>query len=249
MHNVGLRVKTSKPHKALAELKALKKALQAPPSQPPSMPAAAPPTQKPSLRFGLSPKSKLNAALGPDDKALFHQAVRGTTPLKTKNTGQQLPLRSPKAPIPAEQHLQRQRHASGADELLDIYGLSDEFAIDFYDRPMNDYLSSYCGTDVLRDLKKGRWTIANHIDLHGSNLEQARLRLNYFLKHSLIEQYRCVRIVHGVGYGSKDKGPVLPLAVRRWLSQLDFVLAFTDCNPAEGGNGAVKVLLRNMRSS
>lgn len=248
MLSVGLRVKTFKHHKTLAELKALKKALQTPP-QPPPMVAGAQSTQKPTLRFGLHSKSTLNAVLDPNDKALFHQAVRGTTPLKTKNTGQKLPILPKKNTVPSEQYLQRQRHANGEDELLDIYGLSDEFALEFYDRPINEYRSSYCGTDVLRDLKKGRWPIANHIDLHGSTLEQARLRLNYFLKHSLIEQYRCVRIVHGVGYGSKDKSPVLPLAVRRWLSQLDFVLAFTDCNPAEGGSGAVKVLLRVKRHS
>lgn len=248
MHSVGSRVKTSKSYKTLAELKALKKALQNPP-QPPPMAAEAQPVQKSTLRFGLQSKIKPNTGLDPDDKALFHQAIRGTKPLKTKNTGQRALVVPKKNTVPSERYLQRQRHASGEDELLDIYGLSDEFALDFYDRPINEYRSPACGTDVLRDLKKGRWPIVNHIDLHGSTLEQARLRLNYFLKHSLIEQYRCVRIVHGVGYGSKDKSPVLPLAVRRWLSQLDFVLAFTDCRPAEGGNGAVKVLLRIQRHS
>lgn len=234
-------MKTSKSRKTLVELKAIKKALQA--SAQPAPPAeSAVPAANASLRFSLEPKTRLGPSLNASDKALFLEAVRGATPLKKNHRRHPLKTKTP-APT-SEQRLQRQRHASGQDELLEVYGLSDDYSVFLDNQPLHEYLSPHCGTDVLRHLKKGRWPIANHIDLHGSTLDQARLRLNYFLKHSLVEQYKCVRIVHGKGYGSKDMGPVLPKAVRRWLSQLDFVLAFCDCSPHEGGSGAVKVVLR-----
>lgn len=237
-------MKTSKSNPALADLKAIKKALKALPLQPSNAAEVGQPPPTPSLRFGLEPRRSLKQGVTSMDKALFQEAVKGATPLKTKNSQHLATRKQLKLPT-TEQSRQRQRHATGQEELLEVYGLSDEFSLFLDEQPLKEYLSASCGSDVLRNLKKGRWVIVNHIDLHGSTLEQARLRLNYFLKHSLVEQYKCVRIVHGKGYGSKDQGPVLPLAVRRWLSQLDFVLAFCDCSPAEGGSGAVKVLLRS----
>lgn len=238
-------MKTSKLNPALADLKAIKKALKNPLPQTSVSEEVGQPAS--ALRFSLEPRRALKQEVTSMDKTLFQEAVKGATPLKTKNSQHLTTHKHPKRPT-TEQQLQRQRHATGQEELLEVYGLSDEFSLYLDEQPLKEYLSSSCGSDVLRNLKKGRWAIVNHIDLHGSTLEQARLRLNYFLKHSLVEQYKCVRIVHGKGYGSKGQGPVLPLAVRRWLSQLDFVLAFCDCSPAEGGSGAVKVLLRNQNS-
>lgn len=242
MLNAGLRVKTSKSQKALADLKTIKKALQTAPQPASKRAEQAALVPQPDLRFSLDARTMLKTSLEASDKALFLDAIRGTTPLKRSNTRHT--ATPPPRHITTEQHLQRQRHATGQDHLLEIYGLSDDYSLVMDSQPLRDYLNPHCGTDVLRNLKKGRWPISNHIDLHGSTLDQARIRLNYFLKHSLVEQYKCVRIVHGKGYGSKDQGPVLPRAVRRWLSQLDFVLAFCDCSPQEGGNGAVKVVLR-----
>lgn len=237
-------MKTSKLNPALASLKEIRKALQTSSQSEPTPAETAKRTPKSSLRFSLEPRSSIRYALNSTDQALFKEAVRGTTPLRNKNTH---PISKPSKHTTSntkEQRLQRQRHASGNEELLEIYGLSDEFTFDFHEQPLSEYLNPQCGPDVLRQLKKSRWPISNHIDLHGSTLDQARLRLNYFLKYSLIEQYKCVRIVHGKGYGSKDRTPILALTVRRWLSQLDFVQAFCDCAPYEGGEGAVKVLLR-----
>ena len=236
-------MKTSKLNPTLAGLKDIRKALQTASQSELAPTESVTRNPKSSLRFSLEPRSSIRRTLNSTDQALFKEAVRGTTPLKSKNTHSLSRPKKHKVPS-AEQRLQRQQHASGSEELLDIYGLSDEFTIDPHEQPISEYLSPQCGPDVLRQLKKGRWPIANHIDLHGSTLEQARLRLNYFLKYSLVEQYKCVRIVHGKGYGSKDKTPLLALTVRRWLSQLDFVQAFCDCSAYEGGQGAVKVLLR-----
>ncbi|EJC60989.1 hypothetical protein QWA_17250 [Alcaligenes faecalis subsp. faecalis NCIB 8687] len=45
------------------------------------------------------------------------------------------------------------------------------------------------------------------------------------MKPELEHGLRCVRIVHGTGYGSRNGEPVLRHAVRRWLTQLPQAVA------------------------
>jgi DNA-nicking Smr family endonuclease len=53
----------------------------------------------------------------------------------------------------------------------------------------------------------------------------------------------CVRIVHGKGLHSESGVPVLKNLVDRVLRQRADVLAFHSAPPAQGGHGAVLVLL------
>jgi DNA-nicking Smr family endonuclease len=82
------------------------------------------------------------------------------------------------------------------------------------------------------------------IDLHGMTLAEARPRLEAFVRRSASSNKHCVRIVHGKGLGSGDRGPVLKAAVNRWLRRWDVVLAFTSARQVDGGTGAVYVLLQ-----
>lgn len=100
------------------------------------------------------------------------------------------------------------------------------------------------GPDVLRKLRRGAWVIQNEIDLHGLRVEQARAALGTFLRDAIKRGQRCVRVVHGKGLGSKDRTPVLKGKVRAWLAQRDEVIAFCQARGAEGGAGALVVLLR-----
>jgi DNA-nicking Smr family endonuclease len=54
---------------------------------------------------------------------------------------------------------------------------------------------------------------------------------------------RCVRVVHGKGLRSGPGGPVLKPIVHRWLRKVENVAAFAAARPADGGSGAVYVLL------
>ncbi|MEO5625059.1 MAG: Smr/MutS family protein, partial [Dokdonella sp.] len=54
----------------------------------------------------------------------------------------------------------------------------------------------------------------------------------------------CVRIVHGKGLRSKAAGPVLKQLTDSMLRRRADVLAFTSARPAQGGTGAVIVLLQ-----
>ena len=237
-------MKENKPQAVFREfknLKTLKQRIKTQQAAPPAVRSAAPSESFSSL---LSVKNTPSTTTQPSDKELFLQAVRDVKPLKPSQRHHEQQQRKKQAAQQAEQFKRRQQHALGHPPLASLTGLSDHYTSDYDDLPRQDYLNPMCGTDVLRNLKKGRWPIMASIDLHGATVDQARLRLEYFLQHSLVEGFKCVRIVHGIGYGSKTTGPVLPATVRRWLSQLDFVLAYTDCAPREGGEGAVKVLLR-----
>jgi DNA-nicking Smr family endonuclease len=100
------------------------------------------------------------------------------------------------------------------------------------------------GPDVLRRLRRGEWVIQAEIDLHGLRVDEARAGLGQFLRAAVKRGLRCVRVVHGKGLGSKDRTPVLKGKARGWLMQRAEVIAFCQARAAEGGAGALVVLLR-----
>jgi DNA-nicking Smr family endonuclease len=96
---------------------------------------------------------------------------------------------------------------------------------------------------LLRKMRKGRYVIRSELDLHGLTAAQARRELVSYLHDSRMRGERCVRIIHGKGYNSPDRRPVLKSKLNTWLRQCDEVLAFCSAPVADGGTGAVYVLL------
>lgn len=97
---------------------------------------------------------------------------------------------------------------------------------------------------VLRRLRRGEYRIESEIDLHGMTLAEARAQLREFLLAAAARRLRCLRIVHGKGLRSGQRGPVLKNAVNSMLRRIELVLAFTSAAMREGGTGATLVLLR-----
>ena len=97
---------------------------------------------------------------------------------------------------------------------------------------------------MVRKLRRGVWAIQAQLDLHGLRRDAARERLGNFLRAAVRDGLRCVRVIHGKGLGSKDRQPVLRGKTRVWLAQRDEVIAFCQARPAEGGGGALVVLLK-----
>ena len=96
---------------------------------------------------------------------------------------------------------------------------------------------------MTRKLRRGGWSIQGQIDLHGLRRDDARETLSQFIKDAHKTGWRCVRVVHGKGLGSPGKTPVLKGRVQSWLIQKNEVLAFVQARPAQGGAGALVVLL------
>jgi DNA-nicking Smr family endonuclease len=96
---------------------------------------------------------------------------------------------------------------------------------------------------VVRRLRRGEYRVEREIDLHGLTVAEAKQALRRFLIDALSREVRCVRIVHGKGLRSGHRGPVLKAAVSAVLHRTGAVLAFVSARPADGGTGAVYVLL------
>jgi DNA-nicking Smr family endonuclease len=132
------------------------------------------------------------------------------------------------------------------DALVLQQSLSDQFDVDglLDDDPTLSYAKDGVGPDVVKKLRKRHWPVQAELDLHGMTRDTARGQVGDFVRRALRRGVRCVRIIHGVGYGSPNGEPVLRSVVHSWLVQLDEVVAFCVANRADGGNGALIVLLK-----
>jgi len=174
--------------------------------------------------------------LAQQEADLFRRSVGDVTPLPSKDRA----VPAPPRPLPiARQHL--------ADERVALQeSLSDEFTIDTLldtDGELS-YTRQGIGPDVLRKMRRGHWVIQDQLDLHGLRSDEAREALGEFLRIATRRRLRCVRVIHGKGLGSVNREPVLKRKVRNWLVQKDEVLAFCQARAADGGAGALIVLLR-----
>jgi DNA-nicking Smr family endonuclease len=170
------------------------------------------------------------------ERNLFQRAAGAVQPLPRHGRVEH-PRELP-PPVPVQQQLDEQRVLQEA--------LSDEFdASTLLD--VDDALSYRrpgVGLDVTRKLRRGDWSIQREIDLHGLRRDDAREALAAFIRDCHRRGVRCVRVVHGKGLGSPGKTPVLKGKVQGWLVQKNEVLAFVQARAAEGGAGALVVLLK-----
>ncbi len=97
---------------------------------------------------------------------------------------------------------------------------------------------------VMRKLKRGQYVRQDELDLHGLTAVQARASMDTFIRQSREKGLRCVRVIHGKGLRSSQRGPVLKPKVASYLRQREDVMAFCSARPADGGSGATYVLLK-----
>ncbi|WP_129135403.1 Smr/MutS family protein [Luteimonas sp. YGD11-2] len=173
-----------------------------------------------------------------DDAALFRAAIG--------------PVRE-HTPEPAAPGLQRPRPRPRArmaerDE-LDARG---EFRRLLEDAPLEAGLLagdslSYRRDDVpprvLKRLARGQYAAQDELDLHFANVTQAEAMLRQFLGEARDHGYGCVRVIHGKGRHA-DGTPVIKNLVDRLLRHRGDVIAYHSAPAAQGGTGAVLVLLR-----
>jgi len=172
-----------------------------------------------------------------EDLALFREAVADTVPLVSDRVHHE-PQRPP--PIP------RQRERDEAWALAETLAPAPlETLLEGGDEL--SYLKPGLPRTLLRDLRRGRWVTQDQLDLHGLNREEAREMLAQFLLASLTRGRRCLRIIHGKGLRSPGREPVLKELVRNWLANRPEVLAYSQARAADGGAGAVTVLLKAAR--
>jgi DNA-nicking Smr family endonuclease len=181
-------------------------------------------------------EARAEAARVQRERDLFALTVGLVTPLRR---GVVVALERPRAePLP------RQRERDEAAVLHEA--ISDEFDVESLletDDALS-YRSSGIGPEVVRKLRRGVWSIQAQLDLHGLRRDEAREQLATFLREAVRHGLRCVRVIHGKGNGSPGREPVLKSKVKTWLVQKSEVIAFAQARAADGGHGALLVLLR-----
>lgn len=194
----------------------------------------------PSAGWKMSRPSQPPDRLSAEEAELLAQAYGQVIPLKgharVTHEPQPRPLR------PSQQVLERRARATA--EPLPNAKLSDGDPYSLDDAP-ESYRASGVSGEALRRLRREANKIRECLDLHGLTREQARVAIQHFVRSAAARGVLRVRIVHGQGYGSQGGTSVLRYLARHWLAQMPEVLGFVTPSPAEGGKGAVVVLLRS----
>jgi DNA-nicking Smr family endonuclease len=181
-----------------------------------------------------------------DDAMSFRAAVRDVKPLA--QTVKPAGLERPRAP-PRRAAIR----ARSRTELLETMPLVAAAPVDDTGSPAQDSISGADAlsfrrpgvrTQVQRRLRRGLYPIEDELDLHGLSQSAARDQLAEFITRNCDAGRRCVRIIHGKGYRSGARGPILKIAVDSWLRRHRDVMAFCSARAIDGGTGAVYVLLR-----
>ena len=161
------------------------------------------------------------------DSELFRAELGDVRPLAQDRAE---PHRARRRPVPLDLPTGDEEE----DRLADSRGETPEFL---------EFMRPGVQRRLYDDLRRGLLPPEATLDLHGMRAREARLALQRFLAQSLQQQRRCVRLIHGKGFGSGAQQPVLKQKVNQWLPQRPEVLAFCSAPRWDGGTGAAYVLL------
>ena len=169
-----------------------------------------------------------------EDRALFRQAVGKVRRLKDDRA---YPQRA--------RSTSRPRGRTPAVRPTDSPGLAEsEWIPDVGPSDVLSFTSAGVQRRETERLRRGQYKVEADLDLHGRTVSDASTALDRFLDDSRRHGRRCVRVVHGKGFGSPSGQPVMKAHVDRWLRNRSEVLAFCSATPPDGGTGALYVLLR-----
>jgi len=172
--------------------------------------------------------------LSEEEIALFRQSVGDARPISIDR------IETPRRPPPPEARFRRADDDAVLAESL-MHSVADQ------ERLSGEQLRFRrpgLSARAMQKLVRGGYRIEAETDLHGLTANEAKHVLGDFLSESRALGHRCVRVIHGKGKRSGQRGPVLKHRVDGWLRQWDGVLAFASAKPVHGGSGAVYVLLK-----
>ena len=168
-----------------------------------------------------------------EDRALFRRAAGGVRRIEDDRIPSARPRRTPAG-------RDRTARGDGAHE-----GLTDsEWTSEIAPGDVLSFVRAGVRRREMERLRRGRYEIEANLDLHGRFMADAMPALSRFIEDSCRAHRRCVRIVHGKGFGSPGGRPIMKANVDRWLRARSEVLAFCSATPPDGGTGALYVLLK-----
>jgi DNA-nicking Smr family endonuclease len=177
------------------------------------------------LRYNLPLNFAMTMGSQGEEDTLFDEAMSDVKPLK-HNLAAPRTIRSSQSPP-----------AASSDETDSEFG------------EQLSYLRPGIQAGSLQKLRRGQFRIEAIVDLHGLSSAAASEKLRQFIQQSQLSGRQAVRVVHGKGYGSVGRQPILKAKVNQDLRQFPSVLAFCSAKERDGGTGAVDVLLRGLKNS
>ena len=169
------------------------------------------------------------------DEQLFRQEMAGVVPLKTALTTES---KAPKA----TNRISKPVAFPATSNRSSLLSTDDKTHIDEEDG--SSHRKNGIQKRTMQKLKRGRFTVGAELDLHNMTTETGHTALLEFITDAHSRSLVSVRVIHGKGLRSEN-GPRLKLMTRQVLRDHPQVLAFTKCKPADGGDGAVDVLLKS----
>ncbi|MGH8035465.1 MAG: Smr/MutS family protein, partial [Lysobacterales bacterium] len=186
------------------------------------------------LLYGLKPGTETNLRKkDTSERDVFRAAMSGVQQLKPVNRLE--PRRVKPDATPRQRVLDEKlvlQELQTAGEVPPDLECGEEL---FYLRPGHS-------PQLMRGLRRGRFSVADTIDLHHMSEAVARKVLLKFLQDAMRRGFGCVRVVHGKGLRSRG-GPKLKVMTQQLLRKHPSVIAFASCRPVNGGTGAVDILL------
>jgi len=167
-----------------------------------------------------------------DDSALFRAAIGDVRRIEPTPE----PPRRPAPPARA-----RKREEDDADALGEFRQAMHVPLLD--PGEIASYRRDDVAPRVLARLRRAEFSVRDELDLHGLDAKSAEALLRAFLREAVATDAGCVRIIHGKGRNSEGM-PVIRNLVDRMLRQRADVVAFHSAPLAQGGTGAVLVLLK-----
>jgi DNA-nicking Smr family endonuclease len=173
-----------------------------------------------------------------DDDIDFQKAMHGVRPLNQDKH---------------EPHQKKPRHKKKSREDLVMQSRPVAYEYDFGLVNQDDWVGpedkivfkrSGVQSKVIDKLRRGQYPCEARIDLHHFTAGEAMAMVDQFIDQCIIEDIRCVLMIHGKGYMSRSDKPILKNILIEHLRQNPYVLAYHFARPRDGGTGALYVLLK-----
>lgn len=178
-------------------------------------------------------KKKNNHSL---DTFLFRQEMDGVVPLKNTATTDSKPTKT---------RIRTRKPQTHTNDLIRPQPSSVHSQAQTKINEDSSHRKNGVQNRILQKLKRGQFPIGDQLDLHHMNTQTGQRVLLEFIADAQRNAFKCVRIIHGKGLRS-EYGPKLRIMTRQVLRDHPQVLAFNACKPADGGSGAMDVLLKTL---
>lgn len=180
-----------------------------------------------------------NNTLNDEERQSFLDEIADVRPLVSEERFEEVKKKPSPKPLHQPEH-------SENEESTQINEMSDP--VDLRDAVVEDVLffaRSGIQQKLQKKLRRGELPIEEILDLHGYTVSEAKVAIQDFLHECKRQHIRYIQIIHGKGYRSEQRIPVLKTHVAYWLPQHSQVLAFSSAQSKDGGTGALYVLLKS----